>query len=39
MRNRVIHGYDRIDDGNIWSTIIRHLPIFKKEISDLLDLS
>ena len=37
MRNRVIHGYDRIDDGIIWGTIIRHLPILKKEVNDLLE--
>ena len=36
MRNRVIHGYDKIDDGIIWGTIIRHLPILKKEIEGLL---
>jgi uncharacterized protein with HEPN domain len=36
MRNRVIHGYDKIDDEIIWGTIIRHLPILKTEIQDLL---
>lgn len=36
MRNRVIHGYDKIDDGIIWGTILRHLPVLKKEVSDLL---
>jgi len=36
MRNRVIHGYDKIDDGIVWSTIVRHLPILKKEIMQLL---
>jgi len=33
MRNRVIHGYDRIDDVIIWGTIVRHLPILKEEIN------
>ena len=37
MRNRVIHGYDKIDDELIWGTIIRHLPILKIEIANLLD--
>ena len=37
MRNRVIHGYDKIDDGIVWGTIVRHLPIPKKEIEALLD--
>jgi len=36
MRNRVIHGYDKIDDAIIWGTIIKHLPILKNEIQDLL---
>ena len=36
MRNRVIHGYDKIDDGIIWGTIVRHLPVLKKEIEILL---
>jgi uncharacterized protein with HEPN domain len=37
MRNRVIHGYDKIDDALIWGTIIRHLPILKIEIGKILD--
>lgn len=36
MRNRVIHGYDKIDNGLVWGTITRHLPLLKKEIEDLL---
>ena len=35
MRNRVIHGYDKIDDEIIWGTIVRHLPILKSEIEKL----
>ncbi|WDN88244.1 hypothetical protein BuS5_01212 [Desulfosarcina sp. BuS5] len=37
MRNRVIHGYDKIDDAIVLGTIIRHLPILKKEIQSLID--
>ena len=37
MRNRVIHGYDKIDDGIVWGTIVRHLPVLKKEIEALLN--
>jgi uncharacterized protein with HEPN domain len=33
MRNRVIHGYDKIDNEIIWGTIVRHLPTLKKEVS------
>lgn len=36
IRNRVIHGYDNIDDGIIWGTIVRHLPTLKNEINKLL---
>jgi len=36
MRNRVIHGYDKIDDVIIWGTIVRHLPNLKEEVSSLL---
>lgn len=36
MRNRVIHGYDKIDNEIIWGTIVRHLPRLKQEIEFLL---
>jgi len=37
MLDRVIHGYDKIDNEIIWGTIIRHLPTLKLEIDNLLD--
>ena len=36
MRNRVIHGYDSIDDGIVWGTIKRHIPALKNEVKELL---
>jgi uncharacterized protein with HEPN domain len=36
MRNRVIHGYDKIDDEIVWGTIIRHIPVLKTEIQNLI---
>jgi len=36
-RNRVIHGYDSISDETIWGIVVRHLPILKKEIQNLLE--
>lgn len=36
MRNRVIHGYDKIDNEIVWGTIVRHLPVLKIEIKNLL---
>ena len=36
MRNRVIHGYDKIDNEIVWGTIVRHLPVLKIEIENML---
>lgn len=36
MRNRVIHGYDKIDNEIVWGIIVRHLPTLKEEIESLL---
>lgn len=36
VRNRVIHGYDKVDDGVIWGILKRHLPRLKKEVEALL---
>ena len=35
-RNRIIHGYDSVSDDIIWSIVIKHLPILKLEIEELL---
>lgn len=35
MRNRVIHGYDKIDNDIVWGTIVRHLPKLKQEVESL----
>lgn len=37
MRNRVIHNYDKIDDEIMWGTIVKYLPILKKEVRLLID--
>jgi uncharacterized protein with HEPN domain len=34
-RNRIIHGYDDIDNTEIWNIVINSLPILKKEIDEL----
>eukprot|EP00831_Metopus_contortus_P080032 TRINITY_DN8087_c0_g1_i18.p2 TRINITY_DN8087_c0_g1~~TRINITY_DN8087_c0_g1_i18.p2 ORF type:complete len:132 (+),score=16.74 TRINITY_DN8087_c0_g1_i18:95-490(+) len=39
MRNRVIHGYDKVDNDVVWGVIIRHLPVLKQEVQCLLDNS
>lgn len=36
MRNRVIHGYDRIDNVIVWGAVVKHLPKLKSEVNDLI---
>lgn len=35
LRNRVIHGYDKVDDNVIWGILKRYLPVLKAEIAQL----
>jgi uncharacterized protein with HEPN domain len=37
LRNKVIHGYDKVDDEVIWGVIEKYLPILKTEIAELLN--
>jgi len=36
LRNQVIHAYDNISDENIWSVLIKHLPILNDEVKKLI---
>ena len=36
FRNRIIHGYDAVDDVIVWSTVERHLPVLLAEVEALL---
>lgn len=36
VRNRIIHGYDSVSDDIIWGVVIRHIPVLKTEIENLL---
>jgi uncharacterized protein with HEPN domain len=35
-RNRIIHGYDSVSDEMIWGIVVRHIPLLKIEIQQLL---
>lgn len=35
-RNRLVHGYDDIDNIEIWNIIVNNLPVLKKEIEIIL---
>jgi uncharacterized protein with HEPN domain len=37
FRNRIIHGYDTVDDAVVWGVIETHLPSPIKEVADLLE--
>ncbi len=36
FRNRLIHGYDSVDDAIVWDVIQTRLPLLKAEVGDLL---
>lgn len=39
FRNRIIHGYDTVDDAVVWGITEKHLPFLIKEVTDLLQLA
>jgi uncharacterized protein with HEPN domain len=36
FRNRIIHGYDAIDDATVWGVVESHLPRLVAEVETLL---
>ena len=36
-RNRIIHGYDTVSDEEVWGIVVRHLPLLKQEVNELLN--
>jgi uncharacterized protein with HEPN domain len=36
-RNRVVHGYDSVNDETIWAIVVKHLPSLKTEVERLLE--
>ncbi|MEQ1678492.1 MAG: HepT-like ribonuclease domain-containing protein [Chitinophagaceae bacterium] len=36
-RNRIIHGYDSVSDEVVWSIVIKHIPILRSEVEQLLN--
>lgn len=37
-RNKIIHGYDQVDDAIIWAVILKHLPVLKIEAEKLMSV-
>lgn len=38
-RNKIIHGYDEIENSQLWGIIINHLPVLKEEVKNYLEKS
>ena len=36
MRNRIIHGYDKVDYGIVWDTVQNRIPVLQSRLSELL---
>lgn len=36
FRNRLIHGYDNVDDAIVWDVVIRKLPALEQQVLDLI---
>jgi uncharacterized protein with HEPN domain len=39
FRNRLIHGYDNVDDSIVWDAVTRKLPDLEKEVLKLIQSS
>jgi uncharacterized protein with HEPN domain len=37
MRNRIVHGYDNLDEELIWDVVKNRLPLLKNQVETLLD--
>jgi uncharacterized protein with HEPN domain len=37
LRNRIIHGYDSVDDELLWQTIHKHVPSLAQRLTELLE--
>jgi len=35
-RNSVIHGYDKVSDETMWGIVVKHIPLLKQEVQNLL---
>jgi uncharacterized protein with HEPN domain len=36
MRNRIIHGYDSVDDEIVWDAIHHHVPVLMSALPDII---
>ncbi len=38
LRNRIVHGYDSVDDRVIWNIIQKHVPRIQSQIEAILEM-
>lgn len=36
LRNRVIHSYDNVSEDIVWGVVVKHIPVLKNEIEQLI---
>jgi uncharacterized protein with HEPN domain len=36
LRNRLVHGYDSINDARVWEIVQDYLPVLRREVDQLL---
>jgi hypothetical protein len=36
MRNRIVHGYDAVDNVTVWTAAVKHAPILRSQVEELL---
>ena len=37
MRNKLIHDYDGVNDDVVWLVVVKHLPVLKAEVAEILN--
>jgi uncharacterized protein with HEPN domain len=37
MRNRIVHGYDHLDEELVWDVVQNRLPALQKQVESLLE--
>ena len=37
LRNRIVHGYDKVKKSIIWATVVSDLPVIKAEIEKIVN--
>ena len=36
LRNRIVHGYDKVNKSIVWATVVKDLPVIKESIESIV---